>query len=211
MARYTEAKCRLCRREGVKLFLKGPRCNTEKCSFVKRPYAPGFHGNKMQRRKPSYYAMQLREKQKAKRMYGVLEKQFRRFFSIAVRTKGATGGILIQLLERRLDNVIYRSLCAFSRYQARQTVGHGFVFVNSRRVNIPSYLVKLGDVIEIRGREEFKKTIQATIDAASKERSVPDWLTVDKNKLNMEIARIPVREDLTVAINEQLIVELYSK
>ena len=210
MARYTEAKCRLCRREGVKLFLKGARCNTEKCPFVKRPYAPGMHG-KMQRRKPSYYALQLREKQKVKRMYGVLEKQFRRFFSMAARTTGATGGILIQLLERRLDNVVYRSLCAFSRYHARQMVGHGFIFVNARRVNIPSYLIKAGDVIEIRGPEEFKKTIKAAIEATAKERSVPEWLEIDNDKLAMKITRIPVREDLTIAVNEQLIVELYSK
>jgi len=209
MARYIEAKCRLCRREGMKLFLKGTKCNTEKCPFIKSPRSPGMHG-KLQS-KPSYYALQLREKQKVKRMYGVLERQFRRFFSLATKSKGVTGRVLIQLLERRLDNVIYRALFAFSRSEGRQIVGHGFVFLGNRRVDIPSYLVKEGEIFEIRGKESLIKLIKANIDINSKERSVPVWLSVDNNNLKIEVKSLPQREDLVVPVNEQLIVELYSK
>ncbi len=209
MARYIEARCRLCRREGMKLFLKGEKCNTEKCPLIKRPYPPGFHGKRQS--KPSYYALQLREKQKVKRMYGILERQFRRFFSQAAKSKGTTGETLLQLLERRLDNVVYRALFAFSRSQARQIVRHGYVFIGEKRVDIPSYLVEEGTVIQIKGKENMLKQIRQNIETNSKERSSPSWLSVDKNNLKIEILRLPQREDITIPINEQLIVELYSK
>ena len=209
MARYKDAKCKLCRREGMKLFLKGAKCNTEKCPFTKRPYSPGVHGKRQS--KPSYYSLQLREKQKTKRLYGVLERQFRRFFSLAHRTRGATGGILIQVLERRLDNVIYRSLFALSRSEARQIVRHGFVFLGRKRMNIPSYLVEEGQTIYIKGGDNILKNIRQNIEENSKERSVSPWLSVDKNDLRIEVVRLPEREDVTLPINEQLIVELYSK
>jgi len=209
MARYTQAKCRLCRREGMKLFLKGIRCNIEKCSFTKKPYTPGMQSKRQS--KPSYYALQLREKQKVKRIYGVLERQFRRFFYIAAHTRGATGSVLIQILERRLDNVVYRSLFAFSRAQARQIVLHGFIRVGNRRINIPSYMVKEKDVIQLKAKEDLLKEIRANIEVNAKERSVPQWLTVDNDNLKLEVARLPIREDVVTPINEQLIVELYSK
>jgi len=209
MARYKDAKCKLCRREGMKLFLKGAKCNTEKCPFTKRPYSPGVHGKRQS--KPSYYSLQLREKQKTKRLYGVLERQFRRFFSLAHRTRGATGGILIQVLERRLDNVIYRSLFALSRSEARQIVRHGFVFLGQKRMNIPSYLVEEGQTIRIKGGDNILKNIRQNIEENSKERSVSPWLSVDKNDLKIEVVRLPEREDVTLPINEQLIIELYSK
>lgn len=210
MARYTKAKCRLCRKEGVKLFLKGLRCDLEKCSFVKRPYIPGVQG-KQRGSKPSYYALQLREKQKVKRIYGVLERQFRRLFSLAIHSQVATGSALIQLLERRLDNVIYRSLFSFSRSQARQIVLHGFIWIDNRRVNIPSYLVKEEDTLQLKGKESLLKEVRENIEVISKERSIPQWFTVDKNNLKIEINRLPLREDMVMPINEQLIVELYSK
>lgn len=209
MARNLGSKCKLCRREGMKLFLKGARCSTEKCAFAKRPTPPGMHTRVSS--KPSYYALQLREKQKVKWMYGMLERQFKRFFKIATKTKGATGRSLLQLLERRLDNVIFRALFVTSREQARQAVLHGFVFVDGKRVDIPSYLVKENQNIEIKGKDSFKKNIKDTYDANSKERSVPNWLEVDKDKLNAKIIRFPEKEDIILPINEQLIVELYSK
>jgi len=209
MARYKDAKCKLCRREGMKLFLKGARCNTEKCPFTKRPYPPGMRARRQP--KPSYYALQLREKQKVKRLYGMLERQFRRFFSLAVKSKGATGGILIQILERRLDNVIYRSLFALSRSDARQIVRHGFVFLGEKRMNIPSYLVEENQTIYIKGSDGILKNIRQNIEENSKERSIPSWLSVDKDNLKLEIVRLPQREDVTLPINEQFIVELYSK
>ncbi|MBN2120116.1 MAG: 30S ribosomal protein S4 [Candidatus Omnitrophica bacterium] len=209
MARYTGAKCRLCRREGAKLFLKGAKCNGAACPFAKRPYAPGARTRSM--RKPSYYALQLREKQKVKRMYGLLERQFRRYYVIASKSKGATGRVIIQLLERRLDNVAFRLLFSSSRSQARQLVRHGFMFINNRRVNIPSYLVKVDDKVEIRGKDVLQNRIKKNIDAISKERSVANWLFLDKGNLKAEILRLPEKEDLIVPINEQLIVELYSK
>ncbi len=209
MGRYLGPKCRLCRREGEKLFLKGIRCYTEKCSFSKRPYAPGVHGKRQS--KQSYYALQLREKQKVKRMYGMLEKQFKRFFKLAAKAKGETGAKLIEFLERRLDNVIYRSLFATSRNEARQIVRHGFVFIKDRRVDIPSYLVKEGEEIYIKAKDSVVKRIKENIEICSKERSVPGWLEVDKDKLKIKVVRVPTKEDLTIPINEQLIVELYSK
>ena len=210
MGRYLEAQCRLCRREGMKLFLKGPKCNTEKCPFTKRPYSPGFLTRKRQTRK-SYYAMQLREKQKVKRIYGMLEKQFKRFFQLAAKSKGVTGRKLIELLERRLDNVIYRALCALSRNEARQIVSCGFVFVNNKRVNIPSYIVKENEVITIKDEESTVKRIKGNREINKKERSVPKWMKVDDNSLKITIVRLPEKEDLILQINEQYIVELYSK
>ena len=209
MARYLDAKCKLCRREGTKLFLKGTRCNTEKCSFVKRPVPPGTR--KRASGKPSYYALQLREKQKVKRMYGMLERQFKRFFQIANKSKGVTGKTLLQLLERRIDNVIYKSGFAFSRTQARQFVRHGLVIIGNRRVDIPSYIVKENEAIEIRAKDSTKKGIKENIEINAKERSVPAWLEIDKDNLKIKIIRLPEREDIAIPISEQLIVELYSK
>jgi small subunit ribosomal protein S4 len=161
--------------------------------------------------KPSYYALQLREKQRVKRMYGMLERQFRRFFRIATKAKGVTGRTLIQLLERRLDNVIYRALFAFSRNQARQIVQHGFVFVSGKRVSIPSFIIKEGDSLEIKAKDSFKKLIKEISELNAKERSVAAWLSVDKENLKIKVTRLPEKEDITLPINEQLIVELYSK
>ncbi|MDD5069293.1 MAG: 30S ribosomal protein S4 [Candidatus Omnitrophica bacterium] len=210
MARYLDSQCKLCRREGMKLSLKGPRCNTEKCAFIKHPVPPGANAS-YRPAKQSYYAMQLREKQKTKRIYGMLEKQFRRFFSIANESKGVTGQRLLQLLELRLDNVIYRSLCALSRNQARQYVRHGKIFVNGKRVNIPSYIVSIGEEITVTGNDTFKKAIQENIEINSKDRSVSTWLELNKDLLSVKPVRLPKREDIGVAINEQFIVELYSK
>lgn len=210
MARYIGSKCRLCRREQSKLFLKGLRCNTEKCSFNKRPTPPGAQ-RKTAPKKASYYSIQLREKQKVKRIYGMLERQFKRFFKIASRAKGVTGLKLIQLLESRLDNLVFRALFAYSRTQARQVVLHGFIFVNGKRVNIPSYNVKENDIIELRGNDKVKKNIKETIEINTKERSVPEWLYVDTDKLTIRVSRVPNKEDISIPINEQYIVELYSK
>ncbi|MBD3263739.1 MAG: 30S ribosomal protein S4 [Candidatus Omnitrophica bacterium] len=210
MGRYTEAKCKLCRRAEMKLFLKGVRCTTEKCSFAKRPVPPGMQ-HRRKRGKPSYYALQLREKQKAKNAYNMLERQFRRFYDVASRRKGASGRVLIQMLERRLDNVMYRSLFALSRNQSRQLVRHGFVFVDGQRVDIPSYLVKDGQEIEIRAHDSLKKDLKSNVDINSKERSCPTWMQADNENLKIKIVRLPEKEDLVVSIDEQLIVELYSK
>ncbi|MFH1846432.1 MAG: 30S ribosomal protein S4 [Candidatus Omnitrophota bacterium] len=209
MARLITASCRLCRREGEKLFLKGTKCNAEKCAFMRREYAPGQHGM-VRKKKLSGYAIQLREKQKAKRIYGILEKQFKNYFKKAEKTKGATGEVLLQLLERRLDNVIYRSCFSASRAGARQLVGHRFVKVNGRKVNIVSYLVKAGDEIALAGKEEQLKFIREY----SKElegRGTPDWLEVSFKDLAVKIKRLPVKGDIGLAIEENLIVELYSK
>lgn len=210
MARYLGGKCKLCRREGMKLLLKGIRCNTEKCSFAKRPHAPGKAPGRSGG-KASYYSMQLREKQKVKRMYGMLEKQFSRFFQLATKSKGVTGRTLLQLLERRLDNVIYRSLLAFSRSQARQFVRHGFVFIGERRVDIPSYNVIETDRIKIKVNEKYAKQLKGNYEMISKERSIPSWLEVNIDNLEIKIIRLPEKEDLKLSVNEQLIVELYSK
>jgi small subunit ribosomal protein S4 len=208
MGRYTGAVCRLCRREGQKLFLKGTKCNTEKCTLAKRAYAPGQHGKN--RLKQSNYGLQLREKQKVKRMYGVLERQFRKYFKIASRTKGVTGKVLLQLLERRLDNVIFRLGLATSRSQARQVVRHNMVAVNSRRVNIPSFLIDAGDKVEIKTKEKALKKIKENLEL-SKDRTVPTWLDFNVNDLRAEVKRLPEKEDIEHLISEQLIVELYSK
>jgi len=209
MARYTQARCRLCRREGSKLFLKGTRCVTEKCAFQKRTTPPGMHTRPMG--KPSYYSMQLREKQKVKRVYGMLEKQFKRFFRTASKAKGVTGRKLIELLERRIDNVIFRSVFAGSRSQARQFVGHGLVFINNKRVNVPSAWVHEGDVLHLKGAEKFIANIKEMAKAAAKDRSIPAWLNVDLDNMKVTVARLPLKEDLILPINEQLIIELYSK
>lgn len=209
MGRRTTASCRLCRREGEKLFLKGTKCTTDKCAFMRREYAPGQHGQ-MRRRKPSNYAIQLREKQKAKRIYGMFERQFKNYFKKAERSKGATGEVLLQFLERRLDNVIFRSCFAGSRAAARQLVGHRFVKVNGRKVNIPSYLVKVGDEIEMAGKDEQKKAIKETTKILE-DRGIPEWIDVSAEDLTVRINRLPAKSDIGLVIEESLIVELYSK
>lgn len=209
MARYTKSSCRVCRREGSKLFLKGTRCYTDKCAFDRRSYAPGQHG-KRRRMKSSNYGLQLREKQKVKKIYGILEKQFRRYFSIAARSKGVTGDKLLELLERRLDNVVFRSCFASSRAQARQIVMHGHVRVNDRKVDIPSYSVKIGDTIEIKKKENTVKNIKGILEQ-TKDRGVSEWLKGDFEGLKASVARLPERSDIAMDIQEQLIVELYSK
>jgi small subunit ribosomal protein S4 len=208
LARYTEAKCRICRREGQKLFLKGDRCFTDKCSYERRPYVPGQHGRG--RKKISDYAIQLREKQKVRRMYGVLEKQFRSYFEQADMQKGVTGTNLLALLEMRLDNVIYRMGFANSRDQARQLVRHGVFQLNGQRVNIPSMQVRQSDVVTVREESRKIPVIQEAQEVIAR-RGCPDWLEVDGPNLKGTIKARPVREDIQFPINEQLIVELYSK
>lgn len=208
MAKYDDAVCRLCRREGGKLFLKGSRCYTEKCAVSRREYAPGQHGQG--RIKLSDYGLQLREKQKVKRIYGILERQFRRYFKIAEKSKGITGEILLQLLERRLDNVIFRAGFSLSRAEARQIVAHGHVRVKGRIVNIPSYSVKIGDLIKITDSEGLAKRIKDNMEL-TKERNAPKWLEVSANNLEVKVVKLPERDDVGFPIQEQLIVELYSK
>lgn len=208
MARYTDAKCRLCRREGEKLFLKGTRCLTAKCAIDRQNYPPGQHGQG--RQKLSTYGQQLREKQKAKRLYGILERQFRRYFSLADRYRGVTGTVLLQLLERRLDNVVYRLGIGSSRSQARQLVRHGHIRVGGRRVNIPSYLVKPGERVAVSEKARVIKGVQENLEEAAK-RSRPVWLDWNPETFEGGILAVPSREDIPVALNEQLIVELYSK
>ena len=208
MARYTDSVCRLCRREGVKLFLKGERCYTDKCAIERRNYPPGQHGQA--RAKFSEYAIQLREKQKLRRIYGVLERQFRRYFAMAERGKGVTGESLLILLERRLDNLVYRMGFANSRSEGRQLVRHGHCTINGRKVNIPSYLVKTGDVITIRDKSRQVARIAEALEA-SQRRGIPDWLEVDRQTFTGRVKALPARADLTTPINEKLVVELYSK
>lgn len=208
MARYTGASCRQCRREGMKLFLKGERCYTDKCAIVTRNYAPGQHGQG--RKKVSSYGLQLREKQKVKRIYGVLETQFRNLYARADKMAGMTGVNLLSLLERRLDNVVYRLGYGVSRAEARQMVNHGQFEVNGRKVNIPSYLVKVGDVITVREIKKDNKTIKVNAEANSV-RPVPAWLEKDNEKLSGKVVRLAAREDIDIPIEEHLIVELYSK
>lgn len=208
MARYTGAVCRLCRREGLKLFLKGERCYTDKCAIERRNYPPGEHGQG--RVKFSEYSVQLREKQKLRRMYGVLEGQFRRYFEMADRAKGVTGETLLQLLERRLDNIVYRVGFATSRSEARQLVRHGHFRVNGRKVNVPSYLVRAGDTVSVRDRSQKVTRIQGALELAQR-RGVPDWLEVTPESFAGRVKALPVRSDLTMPINEKLVVELYSK
>lgn len=209
MARYTESSCRLCRRENAKLFLKGDRCYTDKCAFERRPYPPGQHGRG--RRKFSDYAIQLREKQKTRRIYGVLEKQFRRYFQIADRKKGITGENLLFFLEKRLDNVIFLMGFAVSRSQARQIVNHGHILVNGRKVDIPNFQVRVGDKIQVKEKSKKIAGIQEAMELASKRGALPQWLEVDVNNMEGVIKAEPTREDVRVSVSEQLIVELYSK
>jgi small subunit ribosomal protein S4 len=208
VARYTGAVCRQCRREGLKLFLKGERCYTDKCAIERRNYPPGEHGQA--RPKFSEYSIQLREKQKLKRMYGVLENQFRRYFQMADRTRGVTGETLLQLLERRLDNIVYRLGFSTSRAEARQLVRHGHFRVNGAKVDIPSYLVKPGDTITVRDRSRQVARIVEALELAQR-RGVPDWLEVDPQAFSGKVKALPQRTDLTMPINEKLVVELYSK
>ena len=209
MARYTGSSCRVCRRVSSKLFLKGQRCYTDKCGFDKRSYAPGQHG-KGQRIKLSNYGTQLREKQKVKKIYGILERQFRKYFQTASRSKGITGSKLLELLERRLDNVIYRASFASSRPEARQMVMHGHVLVNNKKVDIPSFSVKTSDIVIIKPKEKNIKRVKESVEKL-KDRSYPGWIEVDKEGLRVKISRLPERSDTAADIKEQLIVELYSK
>ncbi|MFZ1948049.1 MAG: 30S ribosomal protein S4 [bacterium] len=206
MARYTGSKCRLCRREGIKLFLKGDRCMTTKCAVERRPYPPGEHGQRMRVRRTEY-GVQLREKQKVKRIYGVLEAQFRNYFERASHQKGVTGENLLRLLELRLDNIVYRSGFAPSRDEARQLIGHGHISVNGRRVDRPSYSAKLNDVVT--PRDSIKEIAKTNLERRGTE-SVP-WLRVSLEGLSATLVEVPSRESIPIPIQEQLIVELYSK
>jgi small subunit ribosomal protein S4 len=208
MARYTGADCRLCRREGVKLFLKGDRCYSDKCGVERRPFPPGQAGKK--RPRDSEYRVQLREKQKAKRIYGLLEKQFRNYYGVASRQKGITGENLLRLLESRLDNVVYRLGFAKSRDEARQVVRHGHFIVNGRRVDIPSYRVRPGDTIAVAAKASDLLVIKTSL-VASEKIEVPGWLEVDIEKLSGKVLSLPQREQIDAPVREQLIVELYSK
>lgn len=209
MARYTEASCRLCRRENLKLFLKGERCYSDKCAFERRSYAPGQHGQN-RFRKMSDYAVQLREKQKVKHMYGMLEGQFRNFFVKAEQSRGVTGDKLIQMLERRLDSVVYRLGFASSRDQARQLVRHNHFLVNNRKVNIPSFQVDVNDVIALKEKSRKNEVIIDNLEGVAR-RGVPGWLELDASNFQGTVRSLPAREDVTMPIQEQLIVELYSK
>ena len=208
MARYTEAVCRLCRREGQKLFLKGDRCYTQKCAMECRPYPPGMHGQG--RSKTSEYGLQQREKQKARRYYGVLESQFRKYFEMASKRQGQTGENLLSILESRLDNTIYRLGFAMSRAEARQLVGHGHFTVNGKKVNIPSFLVKPGMVISLKESSRSLEKIKANVEANAF-RQPPKWLDYDANNMVAKVVALPTKEDIDLPIEEHLIVELYSK
>lgn len=208
MARYIGPSCRLCRREGIKLYLKGDRCYTERCAIDRRGYAPGQHGQA--RRKLSEYGIQLREKQKAKRIYGVLERQFKRYFEIAERKKGVTGENLLRILESRLDNVVYRMGFASSRTEARQLIRHGHFTVNGKKVDIPSYLVRIGEVIAVKEDSRKLSRIKELAETAA-QRNVPQWLEVNAEAMEGRVVGLPAREDIDVPIEEHLIVELYSK
>jgi small subunit ribosomal protein S4 len=208
VARHTESVCRLCRREGMKLFLKGDRCFKEKCAFERRGYAPGQHGRR--RTKVQGYGIQLREKQKVKRMYGVLERQFRNYFAKASRRKGITGANLLQMLERRLDNVVYRLGFAASRAMARQLVAHGHIQVDGRKLDIPAALIDAGAVVSLRESSRANDAIKLSLDTA-KGRGVPGWLELDADNYRGTVKQLPARQDITMPIQEQLIVELYSK
>ncbi len=208
MARYTESVCRLCRREGLKLFLKGERCYTDKCAIERRNYPPGDHGQG--RTKFSEYAVQLREKQKVKRMYGLLEAQFRHYFEMAESARGITGERLLQLLEQRLDNMVYRMGFATSRAEARQLVRHGHFIVDGRKVDIPSYLLHPGQVVTVREKSRSVTRIIEAMEQAQR-RGVPDWLEVQREAFSARVKTLPTRADLTMPINEKLVVELYSK
>jgi len=209
MAVYHDARCRLCRREGGKLFLKGTRCFTDKCAIERRGYPPGEHG-KGRRAKETNYGTQLREKQKARRIYGVMERQFRHFFTKASETRGVTGDVLLQMLERRLDNVVYRLGLAPSHHAGRQLVRHGHIQVNGRKVNIPSFQVKAGDEVKVRDKSKKLAMVLTTLESR-KGQEPPEWLSLDAAALAGRVLSIPTRGSITVPINEQLIVEFYSK
>ena len=208
MARYREAVCRLCRREGIELYLKGDRCFTDKCAIKRRGYPPGQHGQR--RPKHSDYGVQLREKQKAKRIYGVLEKQFRNYFEKAERMKGKTGDNLLILLERRLDSVVYKLGFTPTRRESRQVVRHGHFVVNGKKVNIPSFLVRAGDVIELREKSQKIPNLNESLDAVVR-KGIPAWLELSRDEFRGVVKALPVRTDIQESIQEQLIVELYSK
>jgi len=208
LARYRESVCRLCRREAIKLFLKGDRCYSDKCAFERREYAPGDHGQG--RHKTSDYGVQLREKQKLKRIYGLLEQQFRGYFHKADRQKGITGTNLLVYLERRLDNMVFRMGFATSRTEARQMVRHSHFTVNGNKVNIPSYLIKAGDVIQVREGSKKIVRIQEAMETVAR-RGVPSWLELEKDNFKGTVKILPIREDMTMPVQEQLVVELYSK
>ena len=209
MARYVGPVCRLCRREGMKLFLKGERCYSEKCAIERRNIPPGQQ-TQARKQKLVGYGLQLREKQKVKRIYGVLEDQFRGYFAAAARARGITGETLLQLLERRLDNVVYRLGLATSRPQARQLVRHGHFLVNGKKVDIPSYSVREGDAIAVIGRTQKNPTIEHAMEEV-KGRGIPDWLAFDPNTITGRVKSVPTREQINLPVQEQLIVELYSK
>src|ERR1700749_4431285 len=209
MARYIGPVCRLCRREDMKLFLKGDRCYTDKCGFERRAYAPGQHGH-ARRKKASDYSQQMREKQKVKRLYGVAERQFRGYYYKASRMKGVTGENLLVLLERRMDNIVYRFGFASDHAEARQLVRHGHFLVNGKKVNIPSYLVRPNDVVQVKEPSQKMARINEAL-AAVDRRGVPQWIQLDKENFRGAITQLPAREDVTLPIREQLIIELYSK
>jgi len=208
LARYRESVCKLCRREGIKLFLKGDRCYSDKCAFERRDYAPGEHGHR--RQKFTDYGVQLREKQKLRRIYGLLERQFRGYFARADRQKGITGTNLLLLLERRLDNMVFRLGFASSRNEARQLVLHNHFTVNGKKVNIPSYLVEVGDIIEVREKSRNIARIREAMETVVR-RGIPAWLELDKENFRGVVKALPAREDLTMPVQEHLVVELYSK
>lgn len=210
MARYTGPRCRLCRREGMKLFLKGERCHTDKCSFERRSYPPGQHGPMQLRVKLSDYGIRLREKQKVKRIYGISEKQMRKYYDMAINMPGQAGHNLLQLLERRLDNVVYRLGFAQSRAQARQMVNHGFFLVNGKPVDIPSFLVKPGDVIELREKYRNNPIIQESLEVRQ-QRGIPAWLELEPENFRGRVKTLPSREDITMPIQESYIIEFYSR
>jgi|UniRef100_A0A7V3YES8 small subunit ribosomal protein S4 len=208
MSRYTGPRCRICRRQGMKLFLKGPRCFTDKCAFERRPFPPGIH--KGGRKRLSSYGLQLREKQKVRFIYGITERQFKKYFDMATKMPGLTGENLLSLLERRLDNVVFRMGLSDSRAEARQMVLHGHFLVNGKRVNIPSYLVEVGDVIELSERGKEHEKIRELLEE-KEDLQVPSWLSVDRSSAKAVVLREPKREDIDFQVQEQLIVEFYSK
>jgi small subunit ribosomal protein S4 len=209
MAVYQDARCRMCRRAGMKLFLKGARCYTDKCAIERRAYAPGEHG-KSRRIKETNYGVQLREKQKARRMYGILERQFRNYFEKAAEAKGVTGEVLLQMLERRLDNVVYRLGFAVNRSQARQLVRHGHFLVNGRKVDIPSFLVRPGDEVQVREKSRTMTVIANSLESR-KGQTAPEWLELSPERMAGRVLNVPMRGSIPTPVNEQLIVELYSK
>lgn len=208
MARYTDAVCRLCRRENQKLFLKGDRCYSEKCAINRRAFAPGQHGKA--RKKLSEYGVQLREKQKARRFYGVLESQFEHYFELAEKKSGITGENLLQILESRLDNVVYRLGFAMSRPEARQLVNHGHFTVNGKKVNIPSYLVSPGDIVSVKGKSKSSEKMKSILEANAN-KPLPGWLECDRTTCVAKVVALPTRDQIDLLLQETLIVELYSK